>query len=108
MKNELYESIKKQRFEARTRMAQSKAKEYAKDNDRLANFKEVAHFLGLDPLTVAGVYWYKHVSAVLTYIKKNQRKEDHQLSEPIEGRIQDAQEYLDIIAALITEAEAGE
>jgi hypothetical protein len=108
MKNELYESIKKQRFEARTRMAQGKAKEYAKDEDRLYNFKKVGQLLDLEPITVAGVLWCKHVFSVLTYIKKNQRKQEHQLSEPIEGRIQDAQEYLDIIAALITEAESGE
>jgi hypothetical protein len=105
MTNERYEALKLKRFEERTKMASGKANEYAKDDDRLANFKEIAAALGIEPLTVAGVYWYKHVSAMLTFIRKNQQKADHKLSEPIEGRIQDDQEYLDLIAALIDEFE---
>ena len=96
-----YEDRKHQRFELRTNMAKGKAKEYAKEGDRLANFKEAAAVLGQHPLTVAMVYWYKHVSAVATYCRKVSNGDVPELSEPIEGRIQDCQEYLDIIAALI-------
>lgn len=100
-----YEELKFERFHARTKMAGDKAKEYAKDGDRLANFKEAAGILGVDTLTIASVYFYKHVAAVLTYCRKSATGELIELSEPIEGRIQDAQEYLDIIAALIAEKE---
>jgi DNA-binding transcriptional regulator YhcF (GntR family) len=105
MNNDRYEKIKLDRFEARLKMAGGKAKEYAKDNDRLANFKEAAAILGIHPLTVASVYFYKHVAAVLTFCRKTADGVTPELSEPIEGRVQDAQEYLDIIAALIEDTQ---
>ena len=98
-----YEQQKIERFQGRTKMAAGKAKEYAKEDDRLANFKEAASVLGVHPLTVAMVYWYKHVSAVATFCRKVSAGEVPELSEPIGGRIDDCQEYLDIIAALIIE-----
>ena len=98
-----YEQQKIERFQSRTKMAAGKAKEYAKEDDRLANFKEAATALGVHPLTVAMVYWYKHVSAVATFCRKVSGGEVPELSEPIGGRIEDCQEYLDIIAALIIE-----
>lgn len=105
MTNETYETLKFERFHARTKMAGDKAKEYAKADDRLANFKEAAAILGVDSLTIASVYFYKHVAAILTFCRKSANGELIELSEPIEGRIQDAQEYLDIIAALVAEKE---
>jgi len=107
MTNKDYESQKLARFENRTEMALGKSKEYAKDGDRLANFKEAAQVLGVHPLTVASVYFYKHIAAVLTYCRKTSLGQTPELSEPIEGRIQDAQEYLDIIAALIKDTTSG-
>lgn len=99
MTNERYKSLRDARYAARCAMADSKAEDYAKGNDRLANFKEAAAALGTDPLDQAGTYFYKHVSAIFRYIRDKKVS-----SEPIEGRIQDAQEYLDIIGALIEEA----
>jgi hypothetical protein len=108
MINDDYRELRANRFERRAVMADSKSNEYAKNDDRLANFKEVSRQLGVDPLAVAGVYWYKHVAAVQTFIRRVESGEsveevEASLSEPIEGRIMDCQEYLDIIAALIQE-----
>ena len=109
MTNERYIELREYRFEQRSTMADNKSREYAKDSDRLANFKEVSAQIGIDPLAVAGVYWYKHVAAVQTFIRRVASGESasdvvESLSEDIEGRIMDCQEYLDIIAALIQEA----
>ena len=109
MTNDRYTELRRYRFEQRSTMADNKSREYAKDADRLANFKEVSAQIGIDPLAVAGVYWYKHVAAVQTFIRRVASGESvadvvESLSEDIEGRIMDCQEYLDIIAALIQEA----
>ena len=109
MTKDRYTETRAIRFEHRAAMADAKSREYAKESDRLANFKEVSAQIGVDPLAVAGVYWYKHVAAVQTFIRRVASGESaadvvESLSEDIEGRIMDCQEYLDIIAALIQEA----
>lgn len=67
--------------------------------DVLANFKQVAEELGLDPLEVWYVYFRKHISSIVTFIKNP----SVQLSEPIFGRIKDAMNYLELLAALAKE-----
>lgn len=113
MINSRYRQSREDRFYDRIAMADSKSNEYAKNDDRLANFKEVSRQLGVHPLAVAGVYWYKHVAAVQTFIRRVESGEsveevEASLSESIEGRIMDCQEYLDIIGALIEESKNDE
>lgn len=69
--------------------------------DRLHNFKTVGGFCGLTPKEVLGVYFYKHVSAIFSYIKKDGQSE----SEPIEGRIMDSINYLLLFYKMIKEEE---
>lgn len=66
------------------------AKEQAdRDRQRVSNFYAEAVSLGLTPFQVLGVYMHKHLRAIDKYIATG-----HLASEPIEGRIHDAVNYL--------------
>jgi hypothetical protein len=95
-----YRQMRRKAYDDRIAMADAKASEYASEDDRLANFKDCGKTLGLSPLTIAGVYLYKHIRAIFAFISSDAKGE---LSEPIDGRINDAQEYLDLVRGLITE-----
>lgn len=56
--------------------------------NRLANFDEAADFLGLTPFRILGVYLYKHIVAVFSFLRHGRVE-----SEPIEGRIHDVINY---------------
>lgn len=88
---------------SRLAMCQQKAKEYANSADRLANFKRNAAILGTTPETILMVYMMKHIDAIGRYVKTGGQIG----SEPIEGRIADAQNYLDLLVCLVREKEEG-
>jgi len=67
--------------------------------DVLSNFKQVAAELDLTPMDVWYVYFRKHMSSIVTYVKNP----NVVLSEPIFGRIKDAMNYLELLAALAKE-----
>ena len=75
----------------------SKGREYANSEDQLDNFKRLAVSLGLSPVQVLLVYLTKHLDSIHSYA----RNPEHELSEPIEGRIHDAILYLILLKALI-------
>jgi hypothetical protein len=75
-----------------------KGKDYAGDQDALANFKVIGKDLGLDPLKVWGVYASKHWSAVMAYVREGKVE-----SEPIEGRLHDVILYCFLLLGLIEE-----
>lgn len=84
---------------ARTLATQTeKAKEYGSQTDVLANFKRVSTLLGdkVSPQMAAIVYLMKHLDS----IAKHYSGEAPSLTEPIDGRIQDAINYLIIIHLL--------
>ena len=76
----------------------TKGNDYACNEDRLSNFKQLAEFLGLSPLQVWAVYTFKHILAISQYVREGQVE-----SEPIEERIADARNYLVLGLALIKE-----
>lgn len=80
----------------------SKGKEYTmSSDDKLKNFKLVGDMLGISPLKVAAIYWLKHIFSIINYIKTGTVSS----SEPIEGRIMDARNYLALIRGIIEEKE---
>ena len=83
----------------RIAMCQLKAREYANSEDRLANFKRNAAILGISPETILMVYMMKHIDAIGHFVKSGGSVG----SEPIEGRIMDAQNYLDLLICLLAE-----
>lgn len=74
--------------------------DYADNNDRLSNFKQVAALLGVDQTTVAGVYLLKHVIAVCHAIRYRELS-----SKPLEGRLDDLINYALLLTACLQETD---
>lgn len=87
------------------RVLQSKGADYTVgSSDKLANFKRSADFTGLTPQQAWSVYFYKHVAAIFSYVKTGGQAE----SEPIEGRIVDAINYLLLFGKMVAETKRRE
>lgn len=74
----------------------TKGREYAGDEEALSNFYNRASQMGIDPKIVWGTFFGKHMDSIFSYIKSGQV-----LSEPIEGRIDDAILYLILLKGII-------
>jgi hypothetical protein len=70
------------------------------DADILHNFRTVGNAVGEDMMKVWFTYFYKHYSAMVTYIKEGGQRE----SEPIEGRIKDQIVYLILFWKMVQES----
>jgi hypothetical protein len=92
-------------FESCIKILGVKGKDYTiGTNDRLHNFKTVAEFTGQTPEQVLGTYFYKHVSAIFSFIKSGGQNE----SEPIEGRIADCVNYMLLFQKMVQARKRGE
>tara|TARA_R110002051_G_scaffold303115_1_gene371766 strand:- start:4347 stop:4724 length:378 start_codon:yes stop_codon:yes gene_type:complete len=60
------------------------------NGDVLANFRKAAELSGTTPMQAWGVYFYKHVAAIMSYAKDPTIPQ----AEDIEGRFADAMNYL--------------
>ena len=80
-----------------------KGQEYSGKEDRHANFKRLASQLKLSPEKILWIYLTKHLDGILSYING-----DYAGSEPILGRIEDARNYLALLAGMIVDKEAIE
>lgn len=72
------------------------------DDDLLHNFRTVAESVESDMMKVWFTYFYKHYSAMVTFIKEGGQSE----SEPIEGRIKDQIVYLLLFYRMVQEKKA--
>ena len=72
---------------------------YSGDNDYHENFKTAAKFLDVRPITVAAIYYWKHVSAILSYAKDK----DIEQAESLESRFVDCLNYSFIMYSLYKE-----
>jgi len=80
-----------------------KGKEYAEgNNDRLYNFKDAALRLGLNPLQIWFVYFSKHHSSLVSFLKNNNKVFS---GETIQGRIHDMRNYLVLFLGLLEDME---
>jgi len=82
-------------------LTESKGREYANSTDQLANFKRLSAQLGLTKEQVVMVYLSKHLDSIHSYVKNPSQD----LSEPIDGRIDDAILYLVLLKACIRETD---
>jgi len=87
-------------------MCDAKSREYTRGNadDRLCNFKRMGEETKeiTDPAQRAwAIYFLKHIDAIWEYLKSGKEG-----TEGIEGRIDDAQNYLDLLRGLIEEKKA--
>jgi hypothetical protein len=107
-RNDMY-SLIKETHDSLFAISNSKGEEYASnDTDRLANFKRLAQELDIDARAVLLVYLTKHLDSIQTYCKDVNGGNPRNLSEPIEGRIDDAILYLILLKGLIRDAGAAE
>lgn len=82
----------------------TKGQEYSQQQeDRLSNFKRLSASLGLSPEKVLWVYMSKHMDSIVNWVKELDKdvEERMELSEPIEGRIDDAMLYLLLLKGLL-------
>ena len=84
-------------------LLENKGREYASDDDSLANFKTKVD-IGLTPMQVAMVFMDKHYSSIKSYVRTGREISN----ESIEGRIADMRNYLFLLSALIKEKKSGE
>jgi len=92
--------VKKMLNKFASKIMSEKQPEYTnKNKDVLANFKKTAEQLGLQPMEVWGVFFNKHIQAILSHAHNPGM---HQ-AEPIESRYADAINYLYLGFALLKE-----
>ncbi|TXG97713.1 MAG: hypothetical protein E6R08_06235 [Nevskiaceae bacterium] len=101
MRKDRFQSLLTFQLEQLKKLTATKGKEYTNNEssgaaDQHANFYRQAQELGLTPEQVLGVYLNKHLDAVKSFIKTGAV-----LSEPIEGRIDDAILYLILLRGLV-------
>ena len=108
MTNDAFHQMVEEATKARLDMAMQKGREYANEQeDRNFNFKIIATLLGIEPETVAMVYKLKHILSMCTYIKDLEQGKPRELVEPIEGRIDDDQNYSDLLRGIIRDRDTG-
>lgn len=77
----------------------SKGRAYTRgSNDKLANFKQTAHDLGITTELAWAVYFHKHLDSIMHYVKNNEEG-----PEGITENIKDARNYLDLFYAILVE-----
>lgn len=98
------EEIKQAAEERKASLRRDKGAEYTQgDVDVLANFKKGGLDLRIPAMQVWWIYYKKHQDAILSFIIHGQEFS----TEPIEGRIDDAQVYLDLLRGLVAEHKAA-
>ena len=93
MKEEEFLVIMKRMLENEEKIMCYKGMEYTAGDlktDRLANFYRIAKELDQDPKVVCYIYLKKHLDSIACYVKNGKEYTE----EKIEGRINDARNYL--------------
>jgi hypothetical protein len=93
-------------FETCKSLLAGKGAEYSKDNNVFSVFEKCGDDLDVSPLIPIKLFMDKHYSSITSYVKKvvngaDIDKLNSELSEPIDGRIQDMINYLIILEAYI-------
>lgn len=84
-------------------LTRTKGVEYAGSRDQLANFRRLSETLGLPPEAILLVYLAKHLDSIHSYIRGLTGGTPSALSEPIQGRIDDALLYLILLRAMVSD-----
>ncbi len=107
MNNTEFEALTEELFIGCIDTMKAKGPDYAsspddspEERDRLWNFKEVARRTGSNPYKVWAVYFNKHIVSLEKWVRERELQ-----SEPLEGRIIDAINYLVLFRALLKEGE---
>lgn len=106
MKKSNFILLIRQQCDKLIKITQSKGEEYSRSSDdQLANFKRAAVDYGLSQEQVLGIFLDKHINSIKTYIHGTSAGEPMPpMSEPIEGRIDDAILYLLLFKAMVLDS----
>lgn len=89
-------------YQSLCKLTATKGEEYANsDDDQFANFRRGAADLGIPKEAVLLIYLSKHMDSIKSYVKGLGKPVSHALSEPIEGRIDDAILYLVLLRGMV-------
>ena len=100
MDKERFQDLLNDTFTDMRELTATKGREYAGSDDQLANFKRLGEALRMAPEAILFIYLTKHLDSITTYVRELQ---EHELSEPIDGRIDDAILYLILLKGLTLE-----
>lgn len=95
-----FQEIMEDTFETLRELTATKGEEYSGNQDQLANFRRSANDAGITPAKAWLVFFNKHIDAIKFHVKNLAVR----LSEPIEGRIDDAILYLLLYKAYVIES----
>lgn len=87
---------------ARLELLAKKGEAYSGLVDVFKNFKRNGEHLGLTKYQIWAVYCHKHLDAIFSSIKDNPNRPVDK-SEGLQGRIDDAINYLELLAAMLEE-----
>tara|TARA_R110002020_G_scaffold73987_1_gene189647 strand:- start:10690 stop:11007 length:318 start_codon:yes stop_codon:yes gene_type:complete len=86
--------------EEENRLMEVKGEEYTVSNeDKFKNFKSVGERMSLKAEEVCLIYLLKHMDSIRNYVLTGSEVSE----EPIEGRIQDARNYLLLLGGILVE-----
>ena len=91
-----FELFYDQMVEAEKKLLSSKGIEYSGKEDRFNNFNKLGTELNLTPEKILWIYLKKHLDGILSYING-----EYTGGEPIMGRINDARNYLALLAGMV-------
>ena len=100
-----WDKVYKEFKEEEDELMVSKNKEYAGE-DKLSNFRRVAHMLDTDEKTVCLFWLMKHIDSIRTAIQSGNYRwlwEDESGKEQLKQRIVDARNYLMLLAFCLEE-----
>lgn len=95
-----------ERTTTRVDLLRTKGQAYSGDADAFANFKRNAEKLGLSRYQIWAVYCGKHLDAIFGSIKRDPNSPVDK-SEGLQGRIDDAINYLDLLSGMVHESPNG-
>lgn len=100
MKREDFYKLIAARSSERMNLLELKGKAYAGSDNVFANFERNGERMGLTKYQVWLVYFMKHIDSIVTAIKENPENPVDKSGEPLVGRIDDAVNYLDLLAGM--------
>lgn len=105
MTNEHFEEIREEFLEHESKILDWKRGEYAPNDDRLQNFREVAALTGLRLSEVALIWLLKHIQSIALAVRTGNYvwAWTTEGGEGLKQRIADARNYLLLLAACLEE-----
>jgi len=102
MKRDKFLQLSEKMTTMRTKLLKEKGEAYSGNDDAFENFKRNGERHGLSKYQIWSVYFGKHIDAITNAIKANPEQPVDN-SEGLLGRIEDAQNYLDLLLGMLVE-----